>query len=264
MEEAFGRSMSFKECLVGSTGRKHNWRMVQEDKDIVLIKWDVQKDWIDEVSSICFSKRLMEIDSEYFLAKFKSEIDFTKFSTTQPYPLQVATWIRLLGLLGSMYKKTLLQEIFGMIEKNGKEANMSSKPMEDRVEKEHFGPWMVVTRLQHRPDKWKVALMENVLYTRPQWGPRLLVDLDPNPHGIKDQVGLSRVLMELVRLGKVIAIQVTKLVEEGNAVGSRTILPSESTHMVALELNKSMIKNGLRTMETPNVTIEADGRMPAC
>ncbi|MFQ6646166.1 hypothetical protein Gotur_020574 [Gossypium turneri] len=139
MKEAFGRSMSSKECLVGSTGRKHNGRMVQEDEDIVLIKGDVQKDWINE---------LMEIDSEYLLAKFKSETNFTK-----------------------------------------------------------------------------VALMENVLYTRPQWGPRLLVDLDPNPYGIEDQAGLSR---------------------------------------VALELNKSMIKNRSRTMETPNVTMEADGRMLAC
>ncbi|KAK5794355.1 hypothetical protein PVK06_035577 [Gossypium arboreum] len=58
MEEAFGRSMSFKECLVGSTGRKHNGRMVQEDEDIVLIKGDVQKDWFHGIPSICFSERV--------------------------------------------------------------------------------------------------------------------------------------------------------------------------------------------------------------
>lgn len=58
MEEAFERSMSFKECMVGSTGGKHNESMVQEDEYIALIKGDVQKDWIDRVPSICFLERV--------------------------------------------------------------------------------------------------------------------------------------------------------------------------------------------------------------
>lgn len=60
----------------------------------------------------------------------------------------------------------------------------------------------------------------------------MLVDLNPNLHGFEDQVSPSRVPMESMGLGKVIATQVTRSTEEGNAVGFKIILSNESTHLV--------------------------------
>lgn len=38
--------------------------------------------------------QLMYLENDYFLVKFKCEEDFT-FATSQPYPLNVVTWVRL-------------------------------------------------------------------------------------------------------------------------------------------------------------------------
>ncbi|KAK5836831.1 hypothetical protein PVK06_012633 [Gossypium arboreum] len=81
----------------------------------------------------------MDIENEYYMAKFQSIDDYTKvlsqgpsliygqyltvqpwtkeFSPLQPYPSMVLAWIWLPSLLGFLYKKKILEEIGGIIGK---------------------------------------------------------------------------------------------------------------------------------------------------
>ncbi|KAH1082367.1 hypothetical protein J1N35_022128 [Gossypium stocksii] len=78
----------------------------------------------------------MDLKNDYFLVKFQEVVDYIRalkkpwivfgqyltiqpwsqfFSTSQPYPSNVVVWIHLLGILGFMYRQSVLMKIGEMV-----------------------------------------------------------------------------------------------------------------------------------------------------
>ncbi|MBA0842418.1 hypothetical protein Goarm_002242 [Gossypium armourianum] len=116
-----------------------------EEDDIDLLDGDIRNEVIDGVPSIDFSDRvysiieesmsklLMDIKNDYFLAKFESYLDYSnilsngpwviygkymmvqpwtnQFSPLKSFPHSVVGWVHVLGLSGSLYKRSIFQAI---------------------------------------------------------------------------------------------------------------------------------------------------------
>ncbi|MBA0734220.1 hypothetical protein Gogos_018161 [Gossypium gossypioides] len=72
--------------------------------------------------------QLMDLANDYYLKKFKSKDDYSQdFLTLQHHPNQVVVWIRLPGLSGAWYKRSLLHAIAKLVGKVVKiDSNTSS------------------------------------------------------------------------------------------------------------------------------------------
>ncbi|MBA0574883.1 hypothetical protein Golob_027524 [Gossypium lobatum] len=150
------------------------------NKDIVIVDEDFTTRTIDEVCSIKFLERvpklieinvhLMDVDNDYFLAKFKNENNFSTalskgpwvvydhcvtvqpwipmFNTSQPYPLNVVVWVRLPDL-SRLWKYRHLNEGYPL---NARNESQDVDPLENQlvqlkqessVKKEKYRDWMV-------------------------------------------------------------------------------------------------------------------------
>ncbi|KAH1122078.1 hypothetical protein J1N35_005238, partial [Gossypium stocksii] len=72
--------------------------------------------------------KLMDLANDYYLKKFKSKHDYSQdFFALQRHPKQVVVWIRLPGLSGAWYKRSLLLAIAKLVGKVVKiDSNTSS------------------------------------------------------------------------------------------------------------------------------------------
>ncbi|KAK9015264.1 hypothetical protein V6N11_006380 [Hibiscus sabdariffa] len=199
------RGMDNDVITIDFSERVHNLAVKSLDQTVVIkiigrrIGYVTLRNKLHEVWKPNQAFKLMDIENDYFLVTFRSRVDYLHvladgpwtvfghyvsvepwsedFSTAQPYPSNIVAWIRLPGLLVTLYKRSLITEL-------GPEMPPASTSEPSTA---MFGSWMVVERRQHRPQQ-KASVGKNhspgVVISESRFAP--IIDDNANVAGTND------------------------------------------------------------------------------
>ncbi|PPD96613.1 hypothetical protein GOBAR_DD06369 [Gossypium barbadense] len=109
--------LSWKDKLLGNKSGASNKLGLDNsgagaDEDLEFLEGDIHRSIVNGIPAIDFSERIRQILFKEMEHTYLTVQPWTKeLNPLQPYPSMMMAWIRLLGLLGSLYKMKILEEI---------------------------------------------------------------------------------------------------------------------------------------------------------